>query len=194
MYIIAGLGNPTEEYENTRHNVGFHVIDCLAERNHIDVSEKKHLALLGRGVIGAEKAVLLKPQTYMNSSGDSIRLAADFYKIPADHIIVISDDIDLEQGQLRIRARGSAGGHNGLKSIIAQLKTQEFLRIRVGIGGKPEGWDLADYVLSKLKGSDRQCMEEAYLRAAEAAETIVNDGIDTAMNRFNRKAEEKNPA
>lgn len=189
MFIIAGLGNPTKEYENTRHNVGFHVIDCLAESCGISVAENKFLAVCGRGMIGTEKVLLMKPQTYMNNSGESIRAAADFFKVPADHVIVVSDDIDLAQGTLRIRVRGSAGGHNGLKSIIAHLNSDGFNRVRVGIGSKPEGWDLADYVLSKLAGSNRKCMEEAYERAADAVKTIITEGADTAMNRFNRKAE-----
>ena len=139
MYIIAGLGNPGGKYENTRHNVGFHVIDTLADRMGIRVDEKKHFALCGKGILAGERVVLLKPQTYMNNSGQSLRAAADFYKVEPEQIIVISDDIDLEQGQLRIRLKGSAGGHNGLKSIIQHLGAQDFPRVRVGIGGKPEG-------------------------------------------------------
>lgn len=190
MYMIAGLGNPTPEYENTRHNVGFHVIDCIADRFNIDVTENRLKAVCGRGMIGTEKVILLKPQTYMNSSGESVRAAADFYKVTPDRIIIVSDDIDLPQGQLRIRRSGSAGGHNGLKSIIQHLGSEGFNRVRVGIGAKPEGWDLADYVLSKLKGNDRKCMEEAYDRAAKAVEMIVTEGIAAAMNEFNRKPEE----
>lgn len=189
MYIIAGLGNPGSEYENTRHNVGFHVIDCLAEKMGVSVTEKKHKALCGKGVLGGQKVLLLKPQTYMNSSGESLRDAADFYKVPPENIIVVSDDVDLPQGQLRVRLHGSAGGHNGLKSIIAQLGSDQFRRVRVGIGGKPEGWDLADWVLGKLKGHDAEVMEEAYRNAADAVTMILTDGGDAAMNRFNRKAE-----
>jgi len=188
MYIIAGLGNPTAEYENTRHNVGFHVIDVLAGKMKCAVTEKKHEALCGKGMIGTEKILLLKPQTYMNNSGESIRSAADFYKISGDRIIIISDDTDLEEGQLRIRTAGSAGGHNGLKSIISHLGTEEFIRIRVGIGAKPEGWDLADHVLSRLSGEDKKKMEEAYGTAADAAEMIILEGPDAAMNRYNRKS------
>lgn len=188
MYIIAGLGNPGAEYENTRHNVGFHVIDCLAERIGTELTERKFTALCGRGLLCGEKVLLLKPQTYMNNSGQSLRAAADFYKVPPEEIIVISDDIDLAQGQLRIRLKGSAGGHNGLKSIISHLNSQEFMRVRVGIGGKPEGWDLADYVLGKLKGNDAEAMEQAYRTAAEAVEVILSDGGERAMNLYNRKA------
>ncbi|MBQ7535831.1 MAG: aminoacyl-tRNA hydrolase [Stomatobaculum sp.] len=189
MYIIAGLGNPGREYENTRHNVGFHVIDCLADRMRTEVGERKHFALCGKGMIGGEKVLLMKPQTYMNNSGQSLRAAADFYKVPPENILVISDDINLEEGKLRIRMKGSAGGHNGLKSIIQHLGSQDFPRIRVGIGGKPEGWDLADYVLGKLKGNDEERMQEAYRTAADAAECLVTEGGAAAMNRFNTKAQ-----
>lgn len=189
MYLIAGLGNPGAEYENTRHNVGFHVIDCLAEKLNTEVKEKKFFALCGRAVLNGEKILLMKPQTYMNHSGESLRAAADFFKVAADHVIVVSDDIDLEEGQLRIRLKGSAGGHNGLKSIIAHLGAQEFKRVRVGIGAKPEGWDLADYVLGKLKGNDLKQMEKAYQTAADAVCLIVTDGGEKAMNRYNRKME-----
>ena len=187
MYIIAGLGNPGREYENTRHNAGFRVIDCLAERMRTEVNEKKHFAQCGKGMLGAEKVLLLKPQTYMNNSGQSLRAAADFYKVPPENILVISDDINLEEGVLRIRMKGSAGGHNGLKSIIAHLGSQDFPRIRVGVGGKPEGWDLADYVLGSLKGNDGKRMEEAFRTAADAAELLVTEGGPAAMNRYNTK-------
>ena len=140
-------------------------------------------------MIGAEKVLLMKPQTYMNNSGQSLRAAADFYKVPPENILVISDDINLEEGKLRIRMKGSAGGHNGLKSIIQHLGSQDFPRIRVGIGGKPEGWDLADYVLGKLKGNDEKRMQEAYQTAADAAELLVSEGGAAAMNRFNTKAQ-----
>ena len=189
MYIIAGLGNPGGKYENTRHNVGFHVIDTLADRMGIRVDEKKHFALCGKGILAGERVVLLKPQTYMNNSGQSLRAAADFYKVEPEQIIVISDDIDLEQGQLRIRLKGSAGGHNGLKSIIQHLGAQDFPRVRVGIGGKPEGWDLADYVLGQLKGNDAEAMQNAYHTAADAVEVMISEGGDIAMNRYNRKPE-----
>ena len=189
MYIIAGLGNPGGKYENTRHNVGFHVVDTLADRMGIRVDEKKHFALCGKGILAGERVVLLKPQTYMNNSGQSLRAAADFYKVEPEQIIVISDDIDLEQGQLRIRLKGSAGGHNGLKSIIQHLGAQDFPRVRVGIGGKPEGWDLADYVLGQLKGNDAEAMQNAYHTAADAVEAMISEGGDIAMNRYNRKPE-----
>ena len=190
MYLIAGLGNPTREYEKTRHNVGFSVIDVLADRYNIDVSDRKHKALCGRGVIEGEKVLLLKPQTFMNLSGESIREAVDYYKIdPEEELIVIYDDISLEPGQLRIRPKGSAGGHNGIKNIIAHLGTQVFKRVKVGVGEKPKGYDLADYVLSRFPKDERVLMEEAFERAGEAAICMMNDTMEHAMNRFNKKTE-----
>jgi len=185
MYLIAGLGNPTKEYDKTRHNAGFSVIDVLADRYRIDVSEKKHKALCGRGVIEGQKVLLLKPQTFMNLSGESIRAAADYYKIAPEEMIVIYDDISLEPGQLRIRLKGSAGGHNGIKNIIANLGTQDFPRIKVGVGAKPPRMDLADYVLSRFSKEDREKMEQAFKDAAEAVEVMITEGADAAMNRFN---------
>ena len=187
MYLIVGLGNPTREYEHTRHNAGFDAVDMLADRLNISVKEKKHKGLCGKGMLGAEKVILLKPQTYMNLSGESVRAAADFYKIDHEHIIVMYDDIDLDVGKLRVRAKGSAGGHNGLKNIIAHLGTQEFPRVRIGVGAKPDRMDLADYVLGRFPQVEQSVMEDAFKEAAEAAAAIVEDGIDAAMNRFNRK-------
>lgn len=189
MYIIAGLGNPTKEYERTRHNVGFEVIDVLADMLCTTVEEKKFKGFYGRGIIGGEKVLLLKPQTFMNLSGESVRAAADYYKVDPGHIIIIYDDISLGVGQLRIRGKGSAGGHNGIKNIIAHLGTQEFPRIRVGVGDKPKKMDLADYVLSRFGKEERSLMEDAYKEAAKAAEVMVTKGADAAMNQFNgRKA------
>lgn len=187
MYLIAGLGNPTKEYDKTRHNVGFSVIDVLADRYRIDISEKKHKALCGRGVIEGQKVLLLKPQTFMNLSGESIRAAADYYKIEPEEMIVIYDDISLDPGQLRIRLKGSAGGHNGIKNIIANLGTQDFPRIKVGIGAKPPRMDLADYVLSRFGAGEQKLMEEAFGEAAEAAVMMMTDGAERAMNHFNAK-------
>lgn len=187
MYLIAGLGNPTKEYDKTRHNVGFSVIDVLADRYRIDISEKKHKALCGRGVIEGQKVLLLKPQTFMNLSGESIRAAADYYKIEPEEMIVIYDDISLEPGQLRIRLKGSAGGHNGIKNIIANLGTQDFPRIKVGVGAKPPRMDLADYVLSRFGAGEQKLMEEAFGEAAEAAVMMMTDGAERAMNHFNAK-------
>ncbi|RGY96267.1 aminoacyl-tRNA hydrolase [Clostridium sp. AM58-1XD] len=185
MYLIAGLGNPTKQYEGTRHNAGFSVIDVLAGKLGISVNENKHKGLIGRGMAGSEKVILLKPQTFMNLSGESVRAVSDFYKIEPENIIIIYDDIDLAPGHLRVRAKGSAGGHNGIKSIIAHLGTQEFPRVRVGVGAKPDRMDLADYVLGRFPQVEKQVMEDAFEAAAQAAVTIVEEGTDTAMNRFN---------
>ena len=187
MYLIAGLGNPGKEYEKTRHNAGFGAIDALAEKLGISVEEKKYKGLFGKGRIGAEPVILLKPHTYMNLSGESVRAAADFYKIDPEHMIVIYDDIDLEVGRLRLRAKGSAGGHNGIKNIIAHMGTQEFPRVRIGVGAKPDRMDLADYVLGRFSQVEQSQMEDGYKEAAEAAAAIVEEGIEAAMNRFNRK-------
>ncbi|MEY8337681.1 aminoacyl-tRNA hydrolase [Lachnospiraceae bacterium 62-35] len=185
MYLIVGLGNPTKQYEGTRHNAGFCAVDVLASRLGIAMNEHKHKGILGRGMIGREKVVLLKPQTFMNLSGESLRAVSDFYKIQPENIIVIYDDIDLAVGHLRLRGKGSAGGHNGMKSIIAHLGTQDFPRIRVGIGAKPDRMDLADYVLGRFPQVEKPVMEDAFEAAAQAAAAIVEDGIDAAMNRFN---------
>ena len=187
MYLIVGLGNPGREYEHTRHNAGFDAIDVLAGKLGADVKEKKHKGLCGKGMIAGEKVILLKPQTFMNLSGESVRAAADFYKIDAEHMIVLYDDIDLDVGKLRVRAKGSAGGHNGIKNIIAHMGTQEFPRVRLGVGAKPDRMDLADYVLGRFSQVERPVMEDAFEEAAEAAIAVVEDGIDAAMNRFNRK-------
>lgn len=187
MYLIAGLGNPTKEYDKTRHNVGFASIDVLADKYGIDVSEKKHKALCGKGVIEGQKVILVKPQTYMNLSGESLREVVDYYKIEPEDIIVIYDDISLEPGQLRIRLKGSAGGHNGIKNIIAQLGTQEFPRIKVGVGAKPPRMDLADYVLSRFGAGEQKLMDEAFSDAADAAVMMMTDGAERAMNHYNTK-------
>lgn len=191
MYIIAGLGNPTKEYDKTRHNVGFAVIDALADRYGIDVREKKHKALCGKGVIEGQKVILAKPQTFMNLSGESIRAMVDFYKVTPEEIIIIYDDVSLEPGQLRLRLKGSAGGHNGIKNIIAHLGTQEFPRIKVGVGAKPPRMDLADYVLSRFSQGETRLMEEAYKEAAQAAAMMMTDGAERAMNHFNAKKKEE---
>ncbi|MCI5958753.1 MAG: aminoacyl-tRNA hydrolase [Lachnospiraceae bacterium] len=188
MFIIAGLGNPTKEYEHTRHNVGFDTIDCIADQYGISINEKKHKALVGKGMIEGQKVILLKPQTFMNLSGESIRAALDFYKIDEkDELIVIYDDISLPPGQLRIRKKGSAGGHNGIKNIIAHLGHDTFMRIKVGVGEKPAGYDLADYVLGHFSKDDRAIMEDAFKEATEAVKMMITDGPDAAMNAFNKK-------
>ena len=187
MYIIAGLGNPTKEYDKTRHNVGFEVIDVLAERYGIDVSERKHRAFCGKGVVEGQKILLVKPQTFMNLSGESLRAVLDYYKTLPEELIVIYDDISLEPGQLRIRMKGSAGGHNGIKNIIAHLGTQEFPRIKVGVGEKPPRMDLKDYVLGRFSKGEKELMEQAFQEAALAAVMMITEGADRAMNHFNTK-------
>ena len=188
MFIIAGLGNPTKQYEGTRHNVGFEVIDALARKYNIDVDTKKHRAYIGKGMIEGQKVILAKPQTYMNLSGESVRSLLDYYKVDEEQeLLVIYDDISLGVGQIRIRAKGSAGGHNGIKNIIAHLGGQVFPRIKVGVGEKPPKWDLADYVLGHFSQGERTIMEDAVKEAADAVMEAVEEGIDHAMNSHNRK-------
>ncbi len=188
MFIIAGLGNPGKEYENTRHNVGFEVIDALADKYNISVAELKHRAMIGKGYVGGQKVVLVKPLTFMNLSGESIRPVIDYYKVEADSdLIVISDDISLEPGQIRIRKKGSAGGHNGLKNIIKHLGHGNFQRVRIGVGEKPENYDLADWVLGHFNKEEKAAVDEALDKAVKALEIMLADGADTAMNEFNRK-------
>ena len=194
MFIIAGLGNPGKRYENTRHNVGFDAIDELVDRYRIPGSGVSHKAMVGKGIMEGQKVLLAKPLTYMNLSGEAIRGLVDYYKIdPESELLVIYDDISLEPGNIRIRKKGSAGGHNGIKSIIAQLGTQNFQRIRIGVGEKPKNWDLADYVLGTFGKEDRPLVEEALGNAAEAAAMIIQGKIDEAMNRFNRTKEAPKP-
>ena len=191
MYIIVGLGNPKKEYDNTRHNIGFDVIDRLAEDNRIGMTEKKHKAIIGKGFVGGQKVVLAKPQTFMNLSGESVRELMDYYKIDeTDELIVISDDISLAVGQLRIRKKGSAGGHNGLKNIILHLGHDSFHRIKMGVGEKPKHFDLADYVLGHFSKEERVIMDESVLDACKAIEMRVNGDVDGAMNLYNKKKSE----
>lgn len=190
MKIIVGLGNPGKEYEKTKHNIGFMVLDRLAENLGIRVRKIKFKGLYGEGFLGGEKIILLKPMTYMNLSGQSVREIVDFYKIDPEDLTVIYDDLDLPMGTLRIRAKGSAGTHNGMKSVVYQIQTDEFPRIRVGIGGERKG-DTVDYVISGFRGEDANIMREAVLKAADAAECLVRDGVSEAMNRFNTKKKKK---
>ena len=186
MKIIAGLGNPGKEYENTKHNVGFLTIDILAEKYDIKVNKIKFKGLVGEGMIGTEKVILVKPQTYMNLSGQCIREIVAFYKLDMEDLVVIYDDIDLPMGNLRIRKKGSAGTHNGMRSIIYDLQDDGFPRVRVGIGGELKG-DLANYVISGFSGDDRKLIEEAIVKAADAVTCLVEDGIDRAMVDYNTK-------
>ena len=186
MYIIAGLGNPGTKYKNTRHNCGFEAIDILADRYRIDISTRKFKGLCGNGTIEGEKVLLVKPQTYMNLSGECVFTACAFYRIdPTKQLIVLCDDVSLQPGQIRIRTKGSAGGHNGLKSIIARLGTQDFMRIKIGVGEKPEGWDLADYVLRRFSTSEQVFMTDAFDRAARAAAQLTQQPPEKVMNLFN---------
>lgn len=192
MYIIAGLGNPTAQYEGTRHNVGFDVIDVIAKQYNISVDVRKSRAFIGKGMIEGQKVILVKPQTYMNLSGESIRGLVDYYKIdPENELVVIYDDVSLDVGQLRIRKKGSAGGHNGIKNIIAHLGTQIFPRIKVGVGEKPKKYDLADYVLGHFSKDEKEQMEEGYHNAMRAVELMLTGRIDEAMNEYNRKVTPK---
>ena len=191
MYLVAGLGNPGKQYERTRHNMGFDTIDELVDRHRIPGSGVQHKAMYGKGMIAGEKVILAKPLTYMNLSGESIREFINYYKMdPETELIVIYDDIDLEPGQIRIRKKGSAGGHNGMKSIISQIGTQNFYRIKVGVGAKPAGWDLADYVLGRFSTKEREEVDRAIEEAADAVEVILTEGIDAAMNKYNAKKKE----
>ena len=192
MFIIAGLGNPTLQYESTRHNAGFDVIDTLAGKYNISVDGRKNRALIGKGIIEGKKVILAKPQTYMNLSGESLGGLVDYYKVDEEsEFLVVYDDISLDVGQLRIRKKGSAGGHNGMKNIISHLGTEVFPRIKVGVGEKPKKYDLADYVLSRFSKEERAIMEEGYQKAVEAVEMILRGEMDEAMNKFNRKVKPK---
>ena len=188
MYLVVGLGNPGKQYEATRHNMGFDTVDRLVEDYNVPQGGVKFNAMYGKGRIGGQPVILMKPLSYMNLSGGPIREMANYFKIdPETEMIVVYDDIDLDPGQLRIRKKGSAGGHNGIKHIIQQLGTQNFVRIKVGVGAKPKGWDLADYVLGRFDKDDRALVEEAQERACKAVELILTDSVDAAMNEYNKK-------
>lgn len=187
MKLIVGLGNPTSKYEKTRHNVGFEVIDQISEEYNISVDTVKHKGVYGKGKIEGQTVVLLKPMTYMNLSGESVVAVANYYKILPEDIIVIYDDINLDVGRLRIREKGSAGGHNGIKNIIAHLGTDAFPRIRVGVGMKPPKMDLADYVLSRFTKEEQMMVKSGYDNACKALELMVIDDISKAMNDYNGK-------
>lgn len=188
MYIIAGLGNPGLKYHMTRHNIGFHTIDYMADKFNVKVNKSKYNALCAETEIAGEKTILIKPQTFMNLSGDSIVEFVKFYKIPTQNVIIINDDISLDVGRIRVRAKGSAGGHNGLKSIIYQLRSDEFPRIKIGVGApQHEGYDLADYVLGRFLKDEIPVLEEAIIKASKAAEEIIKNGIASAMNLYNSR-------
>ena len=184
MYVIAGLGNPGRQYEKTRHNMGFLVVDEFAAAHGIDVRRIKHKALIGEGRIAGEKILLVKPQTYMNLSGESLREVMAYYDVPMENLIVVYDDMDLETGTLRIRKKGSSGSHNGMKSVIYQLQSDEFPRIHIGIGST-SGDEWKDYVTGQVTEKEAGILAETIRNAAAALECILTDGIDIAMNRFN---------
>lgn len=193
-YIICGLGNPGREYAHTRHNVGFDALDLIADRFDIPIDTIRFNAALGKGAIEGRKVILVKPQTYMNLSGESLSQVVRYYKAdPESEMIVIYDDIDLPVGRLRIRKQGSAGGHNGMKDIIRHLGTENFARIRIGVGGKPKGYELKDYVLGHFSEQEREQIDEALIHTAGAVCLVLEKGIDIAMNDYNRQvsAEQK---
>ena len=189
MYMVAGLGNPGRQYEGTRHNCGFEALDVLMKKYSVTLTETKCHAFYGKCMIEGQKTLLVKPQTYMNLSGTAIQGLTDFYKIDtANELIVICDDINLAPGLLRVRPKGSAGGHNGLKDIISKIGSEDFIRIRVGVGEKPAGWDLADHVLGHFSAEDEKLMEESRQRAAEAVEMIISgEPVDKVMSKYNTK-------
>lgn len=188
MYLVIGLGNPGKEYDMTRHNIGFHAIDYIADKYNVKINKLKFKALYGAGEINGEKVFFIKPQTYMNLSGDSIIEFVNFYKIPHANVIVINDDISLETGRIRVRPKGSAGGHNGLKSIIYHFKSDDFPRIKIGIGSpKHEDYELADYVLGRFTKDEIPVMEDAIKKTGMAVEEIIKMGCQSAMNKYNSR-------
>ncbi len=191
MIVIAGLGNPGLQYAATRHNVGFMAVDRLARDKGVAFNKSEHHGKTGFYFDGGEKVLLVKPQTYMNESGRCIREIVDYYKVDLSDLIVIYDDVDLAPGGLRIRKKGGPGTHNGMRSIVDELGSGDFPRIRIGIGSQPPGWDLADYVLSQLGGDDRRVIDDTVALAAEAAALMVEQGIDLAMNRMNKTGREE---
>lgn len=185
MYVIVGLGNPGKQYENTRHNVGFNVIDILAKEYGISVTKIKHKALIGEGRVGAEKVLLVKPQTYMNLSGETLIDIYNYYNVEMENIIVIYDDIDLDVGKIRIRKKGSGGTHNGMRSITKCLGSNDFPRVRVGVSRPRSGQDLADFVLSRFRKEEDDDVEQGLEKATKAVDVMIRDNIDLAMNKYN---------
>ena len=188
MFVIVGLGNPEKKYFRTRHNIGFEVIDALSDKYNIGLTETKFKAAYGKGRIGDKRVILVKPLTYMNLSGEAVAPICNYFKIDTkSELIVISDDVELDVGKLRVRPKGSAGGHNGLKNIISQLGHDQFSRVRVGVGKKPKEWDMVDWVLGHFEGDDAAVIKESVENAADAVVEIMDNGVDSAMNRFNGK-------
>lgn len=190
MYLIVGLGNPGTEYAATRHNIGFDMVTYLSDRYNIPVRSRENKAIVGKGMIGGQKVMLAQPQTYMNLSGESVRALLDYYKMDIDELIIIYDDISLPVGQIRVRPKGSAGGHNGIKNIIQHLRTEEFVRIRIGVGAKPEGGDLVKHVLGRFSREEDGIIRDVFALAEEALEALLDGDVAAAMNRVNgRKLE-----
>lgn len=187
LYIVIGLGNPGKDYANTRHNAGFDTIDILSDRYGIDINKIKFKAVFGEGRIGSKKVILLKPQTFMNNSGISVREVVDFYKVPVENIIVVVDDIDIDFATVRVKGKGSGGSHNGMKSIIQHIQTDKFPRVKIGVGKKHPNQNLADFVLSRFSKEEQADIDIAYINAADAVETIIKEEINEAMNKFNTK-------
>lgn len=185
MYIIVGLGNPESEYDKTRHNMGFNVVNKIAEKNNISISQKKFKGLYGTGFIGTKKVAILKPQTYMNLSGEAVVEIMNFYKEDLENLLVIYDDVDIEKGEIKIRKFGSAGSHNGMKSIVLLLGSDKFPRLRVGIGKPEENRDMISHVIGHMSKEDEEILDKSTSKAAEAVEELVKNGIDSAMNKFN---------
>jgi PTH1 family peptidyl-tRNA hydrolase len=186
LFIIVGLGNPGTRYEYTRHNIGFLALDYISAKYAVKIDKLKHKALIGDGDIEGRRVLLVKPQTFMNASGECVRDIIEWYKIPLGNLIVIYDDIDLPTGRIRVRPKGSAGTHNGMRSILYQIEAEDFPRIRVGINRPPENWDLADYVLGRFNAEEKAGVEESITKVSEALSVILTQGIETAMNRYNK--------
>lgn len=191
MFLIAGLGNPGTEYAATRHNIGFDMVTYLGGQYHIPLRSRENKAIVGKGVIGGQKVMLAQPQTFMNLSGESIRALLDYYKTDREKLIIIYDDISLPVGQVRVRPKGSAGGHNGIKNIIQHLGTEEFARIRIGVGAKPEGGDLVKHVLGRFSREEDGMIRDVFALAEEALLTIMNEDVAAAMNQVNGKKIER---
>ena len=185
LYVVIGLGNPGKNYTNTRHNVGFNTLDLLAKRNNININKIKFKSVYGEGLIDNKKVILVKPQTYMNNSGLAVREILDYYKVPTEDLIVIVDDVDIGFADIRIKAKGSSGSHNGLKSIIYHIMDDNFPRVKIGIGKKYPDQDLADFVLSRFSKEEAVYIENSIFNAAEAVELMIKDGIENAMNKYN---------
>lgn len=191
MYLIVGLGNPGSKYAHTRHNVGFDVLEALSKKLNVSISRERDNALIGECFVGGQKVILAMPQTYMNLSGEAVMPLANYFKIPPENLMVVYDDIDIPQGHIRIRKNGSAGTHNGMRSIVGLLGYENFPRLRVGVGQKREGYELADWVLGHYIGEEQEVADKAFAQAADAIVDYIQNGIDSAMRTYNTKKEKK---